>query len=94
MAATSETRAPVLYMRVSRTRSRRPVSVEISGASRSNCMCSRVRCATATRSNLFEGIAKTRWATGSSNGSEAVAWRTNDRIAASRTLRVRALLRR
>jgi hypothetical protein len=62
-AAISETRAPVLYMRVNRTRSRNPARVVVSGASSNASTCLRVMCLTVVRSKRLLGIASTRCAT-------------------------------
>ena len=88
-AVISETRAPVLYINSNKTRSRNPVGVDESGDSNSVCICSRLRYPTSRRSNRFAGIARRRCATGNSRGSWNAAYRMNERIAASRALRLR-----
>jgi hypothetical protein len=84
----------VLYSSPNNTRSRCPLQLEPSGASSTAATSSRDRNVSAGRLNRFSGIARTRWAIGSETGSRDDTYRMNGRIAANRTLRVRALLPR
>ena len=69
----SETRAPVLYIRANRTRSRWPLQVDPSGAARIAAISSRDRYPSRGRPNRFIGMARTRWTAGKQVGSRAAA---------------------
>ena len=90
----SETRAPVLYIRANRTRSRWPLQVDSRGATRIAAISSRDRYPRSGRWYRFIGMARTRWTAGKQVGSRAAAYFRNERKAARRTFRVRMELPR